>query len=122
MFYKDTIKEKSNFSLSASFVTTVFISINLMSIYFLLDYLDIVVQIPNKFYIVIFMVLIWIFNYFFIVKKEDFLNHNFQKDRTGGFIIIGYIILTALFFIVVANLNRSKVFNQKNTIEVEKMN
>lgn len=113
MFYKETIKEKANFSLSASFVTTVLISVNLISIYFLFFYLNMLVEIPNKFYIIIFMVLLWIFNYFFIIKKEKFLNYNFQKDKKGGYVIVIYIILTAVFAIMIANKNRERIFKER---------
>lgn len=115
MFYKDTIKEKANFSLSASLVTTVLISINLMTIYFLLDYLDIIVQILNKFYVVIFMTLVWMINYYGIVRKEKFLTYSFQKDKRGGFMVVGVIILTAFLAILVCNLNREKIFKGRNS-------
>lgn len=113
MFYKDSIKEKGNYSLSASFVSTVLISINLMTIYFLFEYLNMFPFTLSKSYIVVFMILIWIFNYYGIVRKEEFLECDFGKDKKGGVLVIIFIIATALFFILIANLNREKILNQK---------
>ena len=113
MFYKDTIKEKSNYTLSASFVSTVLISINLMSVYFLLEYLDLLPFIPSKYYIAVFMIILWIINYYGIVRKEEFLKFNFRKDKKGGILIILFMIATAVLFISIANLNREKIFNSK---------
>ncbi|MDN3672411.1 hypothetical protein QWY99_04990 [Flavobacterium branchiarum] len=84
-----------------------------MTLYFLLDYLNLAIEITNKFYIVIFMVLVWFLNYFYIIKKEDFLKYDFQKDKRGGFIIVVFIALTVLLFVLVANLNRDKIFNER---------
>ena len=88
-----------------------------MTIYFLLNYFEYLPDIPNKSYIVVFMPIVWCLNYFLVVKREYFLNQDFQKDKKGGYIIIGVIVLTAIFSICVANLNREKIFNQKNYME-----
>jgi len=112
MFYKDTLKEKGDYTFSTSIASTVLISINLMTIYFILDYNDLIIKIPNKFYLLFFVLLVWIINYYMIVKKETFLNYNFRKDKKGGILIIGYLIVTAVSFICIANLNREKKMNK----------
>lgn len=119
MFYKDTMKEGSNLLLTTSFVSTVMISINLITIYFYFNYKDLLSAIPNKYYIIGFMILIWGINYFFIIKKEDFLKRNFNKDKKEGTLVIVYIILTAFFAIVAANYNREKIFEQRKNDQKE---
>lgn len=113
MFYKETVKEKSNFTLTASLVSTVLISINLMSVYFLLEYLDVFPFIPNKYYIITFMIIVWVFNYYGIVRKEEFLKFNFIKDKKGGWLIVLYFIISISFSIFIGNLKREKIFNSK---------
>lgn len=117
MFYKDTMKEKTYLTFSTSLVSTLLVTINLMTVYFYLEYKDLVFAIPNKYFIIALCFLIWAINYFVIVRKERFLNRNFQKDKKGGYIVVGFIILTALFFIIVSNLNRDKIFNKKSGLE-----
>jgi len=114
MFYKRY--EKGNFTFSTSVVSTVLITINLMTLYLLLNYLDFLPDIPNKLFVVFFLMLIWIVNYFGIVRKEAFLRQNFRTDKTGGYLVVGVIIFTATFAIVVGAMNREKVLTQKQSV------
>ena len=93
MFYKDTMKDGRNLLLPTSFVSTVTICINLMTIYLYFNYKDLVPAIPNKFYIASFMIAIWAINYYIIIIKKEFLKRDFHKDKTGGISIIIYIIV-----------------------------
>ena len=117
MFYKDSKFEKGDYTISTSIVSTVLISINLITIYFLLEYNEILILKLNKGIIISFIVLVWVLNYFLIVKKEKFLEFNFTKDKKGGYLIVAFILLTAFASITVANYNRGKIFETHNRIE-----
>jgi hypothetical protein len=118
MYYKDSKYEKGNYTISTSLVSTLLISINLMTIYFLLEYNEILVLKLNKGIVVAFMVLVWVLNYYLIVKKENFLKLGFKKDKSGGFIIVAFIFLTAFGVITVGNYNRQKIFEKRNSTEI----
>lgn len=119
MFYKDTIKEAGHYTISASIVSSVIISLNIMSILFLLEYFDLLPQIKSKLFVIVLMFFIWFINYTFFVKDEKFLKLGFEKDIKGGVLVIISIILTGLICGVVANLNRDKDRKNKEKIEVE---
>ena len=119
MFYKDSKYESGNYTISTSLVSTVLISINLMTIYFLLEYNEILILKLNKGIIIAFTALVWVLNYFLIVKKEKFLEFNFTKDKKGGYSIVAFIVLTAFASITVANYNREKIFEKRNRTEIE---
>lgn len=111
MFYKKY--EKRNLLFSTSFVTALLISINLMTIYFLLEYLQVLPSVANKYYIVAFMILVWGINYYGIVKKGNFLTYNFKEDKKGGYAVVLIMIVTFLLAVSVGNLNREKIFEEK---------
>lgn len=121
MFYKNKMKDKRNLLLPTSFVSTTIICINLMTIYFYFIYKDLVPAVPNKYFIVGFMIIIWLINYYSIIIKENFLKRNFHIDVKGGIAVIGYIIMTFFIFIVLANYNREKIFKYReiNKIKLE---
>ena len=121
MFYKNKMKDKRNLLLPTSFVSTTIIWINLMTIYFYFIYKDLVPAVPNKYFIVGFMIIIWLINYYSIIIKENFLKRNFHIDVKGGIAVIGYIIMTFFIFIVLANYNREKIFKYReiNKIKLE---
>ena len=72
MFYKQFEKE-THYSFSTSIVSTILLYINLLSFYFLLVCLDFIADFFNKYTIVLFMLIIWLCNYFLLVRKEEFL-------------------------------------------------
>ena len=113
--------EKTGLLFSTSIVITVFISINIITIYIALDYLDVINFDTNfnKIQIAIFMFLIWLANYYFGVRKKKFLEQNFHRDVVKDTIIVGYIILTIISIIWIGNLNRAKIFNSRNNIEIK---
>lgn len=111
MFYKDTMKEKNLLIFTTSVITTVIITINLMSIYYLFVLNNVFPELPNKYYAIGCGILICFLNYFFIVKNKKFLNYNFQKDKIGGAVVVGFVVLTAIVFITIGNIYRSKMYN-----------
>lgn len=111
MFYKK--REKSHHLFSTSLLSSLLIGFNLISIYFYLDYIDLVISIPNKYYVLLFFILVWSINYYGFIKKERFLKYNFKKDLIGGGLIVLYILLSVLMFVSIANLNREKIENTK---------
>ncbi len=109
MFYKDTIKEKNGFSLTASMVATVLIGINLITIntlfYLIFNFwIDL-----NKTNTTIFSIVLWILNYFFLVRKEEFLKMNFTKDARGGGLVVLYIFISFLTAIICGIISHNKV-------------
>jgi len=48
-----------------------------------------------------------------IVEKKRFLEMNFSKTIKGGWIVVIYLVFTVVFYIAGANLNRAKVFKNK---------
>lgn len=119
MFYKDSKFESGNYTISTSVISTVLISINLMTIYFLLEYNEILILELSKGIVVTFMILVWALNYFLIVEKEKFLEFNFTKDKKGGYLIVAFILLSAVASITVGNYNRKKIFEKQNRTEIE---
>ena len=113
-FYTDRMKEKEIPLFYTSCVSTILIYFNLMTIYVLLVYWDLVAEIiTGKYYSLIPMAIIWLFNYFLFVRSEIFLKYNFRKDVKGGILIGFYIFITAASSIAVANYNREKILRDK---------
>lgn len=71
-----------------SLVVTLLVGFNLYTIYFLLNYFslvrDIIEILPNKYYVLIPMCVLWSIIYFGIARPKRFLNYNFEKTRKGG--------------------------------------
>ena len=108
------MKEKEIPLFYTSCVSTILIYFNLMTIYVLLVYWDLVAEIiTGKYYSLIPMAIIWLFNYFLFVRSEIFLKYNFRKDVKGGILIGFYIFITAASSIAVANYNREKILRDK---------
>lgn len=70
-----------------------------------------------KFWIVLFMLILWSFNYYLFIKPRNFLRKDFKKDKKGGFIIVFIILLIGVFFILGANKNREKIVQEKERTE-----
>lgn len=112
--YKDKNKESDAQALfSTTAVSTTIISINLFSLYGVLDYFDIVCTLENKYYTILIMLIIGCINHYFFVKEREFLNYSFKKDKKGGFLIFAYFIFSALFAFTEAQFNRERIFNER---------
>jgi hypothetical protein len=111
MFYKDTMKETANFTISASLVSGLLIVINIIAVYAYLSAFDLVPSFFDaKFEVILMCAIVWVINYYLFVKNEKFLTYNFKKDKKGGVLVVMVIIFTALVLIHAANLNREKIF------------
>lgn len=109
-----------------SLAVTVLIGVNVFTIYFLLNYLQLVSIkeiLPNKFYVLIPMSVLWSILYFGIARPRRFLNYSFEKTKKGSFAVVGYMILTASTFILVANLNRARLAEERlaNPVKTEQV-
>ena len=122
-FYKDRHKETGRTLLfSVAIVSSSFILINSLIIYFNLEQYDLVPGIPNELYIIGYSIFILCCNYFFIVRKKNFLNYNFQKDKLGGYLIILSLLVSALFFMLVVNQNSERIEKRKKSAQIENIN
>ncbi len=116
---------KEDAGLSLYFTVTASTLIIYFVFYNILTYIDfyffkIVNQLlPNKFSIVVFIVVIGLLNYWLFIKDRNFLNYNFKSDKKGGYAIIGFIIFLALSFVFVANKNREKNFKERQSEKIE---
>ena len=75
--------------------------------------------IPNKFWMIFYLLIIISLNYILFIKKKEFLNLNFINDKRGGYIIIYSIIILALIFVFIANKNRDKIFKEREKARIE---
>ena len=113
-YYTDKERESNLKALfAASVVSTVIVYFILLSIYGLLNYLDLVPMIKNKMYVIPFMVFLWFINYHLFVKNKKFINFDFQKDRKGGVIILVFIFVLGVSFILLSNANRTKIIEER---------
>lgn len=128
-FYTDRGIERDIPFFYMSLAVTVLIWTNIFTVYGLLAHLNFVRDtteiFPNKFYVLIPMSVLWSIIYFGIARPKRFLNCDFEKTRKGSFTVIGYIVLTAVTFILVGNLNRARLAeellaNPVKTEEVQK--
>ena len=123
--YTQLIKPKNgNSEKTAIFITTTnsmfLVFFGMMTIFFYLNFYEVVnVSIPSKSKIIIFMFLIGFINYWFFIKPKKFLNYGFKTDKKGGYAIIGFIILLALMFVIIANKNRDRIFKERQKARVE---
>ena len=112
--YKNKNKESDIQALySATAVSTTIISINLVSLYGIADYFDVVAALENKYYVMFIMVIIGCINHYFFVREKKFLNCDFQKDKKGGVLIVAYLFALGILFTTLANINREKIFKER---------
>ncbi|WP_286734487.1 MULTISPECIES: hypothetical protein [Sphingobacterium] len=108
------MKEKAIPLVYVTTVSSLFIYLNLFTIYGYLLYRDLIDEmISGKFQVIVFMVIVLCLNYILFIKGKRFLNYNFKKDFKGGLMIAIYMLLTATSLIWVINLNRAKIFEQR---------
>lgn len=112
-FYKDKQNETDGQALfSVTAISTLVLVVNLISIYTSANYWGFLPEVTNKFFMILFMVVIGCVNHYLFVSDERFLNYNFQKDRKGGFLIIAFIISTFLIVFIVGKFNRERIFKE----------
>ena len=123
--YTQLMKPKNeNSERSALIITTVhsmlLLIFCLITILFYLNYYQFLdVEIPNKSFMIFFMIILGLINYVFFIKDKKFMNYNFKTDKTGGYTIIGFIVLLALSFAFIANKNREKIFKERERARIE---
>lgn len=114
------MKEKNEFLrlLSTSIISSIIFCINLVSIYYIFVYLDLLIQLA-PYLIVCIGIFFFFLNFNLFVKKKAFLKQNFKKDKKGGYAIIFLLALTTIIFITVANFNRAKIFAKRDAVETK---
>lgn len=108
-----------------SWAVAVLVWTNIFTVYGLMSCLNIVGDIkknlPNKFYVLIPTFVLWGVIYYGIARPKRFLNYNFQKSVKGGFLVVAYMVLTAVAFVIVANINRERLEKERlaNPVKTE---
>jgi hypothetical protein len=111
-YYKDKLKEDDkNASFATVCVSSIILFFNLFSIYVLVDYLDIIPMFKNKYWVIIILAVIAILNYYFFIRKKEFLDCGFTKNKIGTLKIIAYYVISLVIFITIACFNRHKTFS-----------
>jgi len=113
-FYTNIIKEKDIPLFYTSCLSTALIFFNIYTLYTYLIYRGLFIDImPNKYYVIVPIFIIWFLNYLILVRPQRFLEYDFEMNFKGGVVVIIYLLFTIFAFIIVANLNRAKIENQK---------
>ncbi|OXA87406.1 hypothetical protein [Flavobacterium hercynium] len=73
------------------------------------------------FWILSFMFILWVINYYLFVKPRVFLRQNFKKDKTGGILIIVFLSSLGFLMIIGGNKNREKISKQREIERIEKL-
>ncbi|MDN3694663.1 hypothetical protein QWZ06_21520 [Chryseobacterium tructae] len=119
-YYKDKQNENDFQAIFSAFaISTLIISLVLFFFHGLLNYFDLLPMYPNKFYMILFMVIIGFINYYFFVKDKRFLEYGFQKDKKGGVYIIITLIFLGISLLILSNVNREKIFGKKRNPLIE---
>lgn len=106
MFYKNRMKETQMLLFYTTVLSSLLISFNILSIMEFLNVWQLTDFQINKWHILFGALLLNLFNYYFVIRKELFLKYNFKNSIKGGLLVILYIILTAIFTILSANSYR----------------
>lgn len=96
-FYVNKMKEEQVPLVYVTSISTILIFINLFSIYGLLSYYNFILMLPNKYYVITSVFIIWILNYLLFVRDKKFLNYDFRKNNNGSVLIIIYFLLTVAY-------------------------
>ena len=108
------MKESDRMALSSTIaVSTTIISVNLITVYIAANYFGLISIVTNKSLIIIFMVIIGFINFYFFIRRREYLNFNFKKDRKGGILIVAFIILTFALTFSVVQINRTRIFKER---------
>lgn len=112
-YYTDKENESEKMALfSVTAVSTVMISFVFLILHGVLNYFDLVQSVTNNLLIILFVLIVGVLNYYFFVKNKKFLEYGFLKDKRGGLLVISFILTLGIFFLVLANYNRAKIFEQ----------
>jgi len=122
--FRDFSKEGHKMSLiSTSLASTVFLYFTLYTIiglmYFFKVSSSVNLGLNYKIWILSFMFILWILNYYLFIKPREFLRQDFKKDKKGGIVLIFLISLLVFLFILGANKNREKIAKEKEKGRIE---
>jgi hypothetical protein len=117
-FYSVKMNESDIPLIYVSAISTVLIGCNLFTIYSGLYLLGYVSLVSLKVFIITLGVL-WLLNHFFFVKGKQFLKYAFDTNIRGSVLIFGYIVLTIMIFILLANKNRERIFSERDNAKME---
>lgn len=118
-------KKQNNAATISILLTNTSTLIVWFGIYTMLSYIDyycfniLNILIPNEFFVLIYVIILGLLNYYFFIKGKKFLNYGFKADKKGGYFIVGFIILMALSFVFVANKNRQKISQERKKERIE---
>ncbi len=122
-FYKDIKKQRSGQAIfSVVAVSTLFIVINMLTIFFLANYFDLVPFLKNTYDVIPFMSIVGGLNYYFFIRKKKFFICGFKKDKKGGFLVVAYMVLTFLFAFIIGKFNREKIFSERGYVKLREIN
>lgn len=68
---------------------------------------------PNKLVIVIYAIIVFCINNWLIIKKEKFLKFNFEKTKTGTFLIILFVLFLITSFYYVVDKHTKEIFDKR---------
>ncbi|WP_320814432.1 hypothetical protein [Flavobacterium sp.] len=66
-------------------------------------------SLPNKYYVVLELLILFLFNHKLIIKKREFLRQGFKKTTKGLMFILLYVLFLTVILIWGANINRDKI-------------
>lgn len=122
-YYLRVRKEDAGLSLYFTVTaSTLIVYFSLVLVVSLIDYLShnfFNLFIPNKYFIIAYLLVIGFLNYLFFIKNKKFLTYNFRNDKKGGYAIILYIIILGIVLIFFANVNREKIFKEREKGRME---
>ena len=123
-FYRTRFKEGHKMALlSTSIVSAVVIFFSIFIIiggfYFILDQTAPSLEKFYKIVVLCCLLIIWFLNYYLVIKPKMFMKESFEKDKKGGYAIIGFIVFLALIFVFIANKNRERIFKEREKTRIE---
>ena len=107
------------FTVTAS---TLIVYFSLVSVVSLIDYLSpnfFNFFIPNKYFIIAYLFVIGFLNYSLFIKNKKFLTYKFRNDKNGGYAILLYIFILGIVLTFFANVNREKIFKEREKTRIE---
>lgn len=116
--FRDFVKEGHKMSLiSTSIFSTIVLYFALYGIvgliYFFKASTSINLGVDYKFWLLLFMFILWFLNYEIFIKPRKFLKKDFKKDRIGGILILFFFILLGFLMVIAGNKNREKIVEEK---------
>ncbi|PAM92259.1 hypothetical protein B4N84_25990 [Flavobacterium sp. IR1] len=110
---------------STSIASTLFLYLNIFVVFGLIDFFKISpsVNLGDNyiFWILFFMFILWVINYYLLIKPRDFLRKGFKKDKKGGVLILFFVFMLGVLFVIGANKNREKISKQQERARIEKL-